>query len=274
MNENLSKIVKVMKKTYGRDISIYENSFLIKSLERRRLMMGVSNEAEYFRWIESNSAEADAFYHSLHITYSQFFRDPFTFASLEQNIVPEIMANAPEGSEIRIWSAGCANGQEAYSVAMLLADSVQDSGKEFRFRIFATDIDDEALAVGRAGVYDEKAIQNVKMKHLKKYFTKQDKTYTIIPELRQYVNFSSYDLLDLSTANPPESIYGDFDVVMCCNLLFYYTADLQQIMIKKLQQAISTTGYLVTGEAEKSQVEKASKLQTIMIPTAVVFQND
>ena len=273
MNEDLSNIMKVMKKTYGRDISLYDGAFLLKTIERRRLIYGSMNEAGYCRCIEKDGAEAEVFYRSLHITYSHFFRDSFTFAALEQNIFPEILARKPAGSEIRIWSAGCANGQEAYSMAILLSDLSEASGKEIRFRIFATDISEEALSAGRAGVYDQNAIQNVKMKHLDQYFTKQEKKYTVIPQLRQYINFSPYDLLDLSTANPPESIYGDFDVVMCCNLLFYYTRNLQQNIIEKLQQAMSTNGYLITGEAEKAQVESVTKLQKIVLPMAVFFKN-
>lgn len=273
MNEELSKIITVMKQRYGKDISIYDQPFLLKSLERRWIATGVNNDAEYCRCLEKNNMEADAFYSSLHITFSHFFRDSLTFALLERSIFPSLVYHKPEGSEIRIWSAGCSSGQEAYSIAMLLFDLAEASGKELRFRILATDISEEALAAGGTGVYDQSMVQDVKMKHLNKYFAKQGKTYTIVPRLRQYINFSAYDLLDLSTANPPESIYGDFDIVMCSNLLIYYKSDLQRVIIKKLQQAMSANGYLVTGEAEKKLVENVTTLQMIATPSAV-FKNN
>jgi chemotaxis protein methyltransferase CheR len=262
-----------MKQTYGRDLSIYDKAFLMKSLERRWIETKVNNVNEYCDYIEKNNSEADVFYKSLHITFSQFFRDSVTFATLEQNVLPSIISCKPEGSEIRIWSAGCSNGQEAYSIAMLISDFAEAMGTKIRFRIFATDISNEALDMARAGVYNQNEVRNVKLKQLNKYFTKQGKNYTSIPKLREFINFSTYNLLDLSTANPPESIYGDFDIVICCNLLIYYKSDLQQVIIKKLQQAMSASGYLITGEAEKNLVENVTKLSWITTPTAV-FKNN
>lgn len=269
MNKDLDRIIALMKQTFDRDISIYDQSFLLKSLEKRWIAIGVKTAAEYCNRLEKNNMEADALYNSLQITFSQFFRDPLTFALMETLILPSLISHRPNGREIRIWSAGCSNGQEAYSMAMSLSDFAEASRKEISFRIFATDISQEALEAGRAGVYDQYAVQNVKLKHLNKYFTKQSETYTIIPQLRRCISFSTYDLLDPSSANPPESIYGDFDLVMCSNLLFYYKSNVQQGIIKKLRQAMSASGYLVTGEAEKTLVENATKLQMISTPTAV-----
>ncbi|PKM89429.1 MAG: chemotaxis protein CheR [Firmicutes bacterium HGW-Firmicutes-12] len=273
MKNNLSKIIAVMKHTHFRDISIYDQSFLLKAFEKRLIATGVYNADDYFNDLEKNSTEAEAFYSSLHITFSQFFRDSLTFALLEQFILPRLISSKNDGSEIRIWSAGCSSGQEAYSMAMLFSDLAEVSGKELRLRIFATDISQEVLAAGRAGEYDQHAVQNVKMKQLNKYFIKQGESYTIVPKLRQYVNFSTYDLLERSSANPPESIYGDFDIVICSNLLFYYRSDLQQVIINKLQQAMSVLGYLVTGEAEKNLVENITKLQMIAT-SSTVFENN
>lgn len=273
MNKDLEQIITVLKYTQGRDISIYDPDFLLKSLERRRIATGVNSAAEYCRCLETNTSEAAAFCKSLHINYSQFFRDPLTFALLEQLILPSLISHKPDGREIRIWSAGCSTGQEVYSMAMLLSDLAEASGKEISYRIFATDISQDSLASGRAGVYDQSAVQNVKLKHLNKYFTKQGETYTVIPQLRRYTSFSIYDLLDRSTTIPPESIYGDFDIVMCSNLLFYYKPNFRQEIIKKITQAMSDTGYLVTSESEKTLIEHATKLQAAATSTAI-FKNN
>lgn len=272
MSDELKIIKTFMKQTYGRDISIYDKSFLIKSLERRCIATGVNNIFDYCRCLERNNSEADDFFSSLNISYSRFFRNPLTFALLEQSVLPELISSKPKGSEIRIWSAGCSSGQEAYSMAILFSDLIEVIGKDVRLRIFATDISQETLVEGRAGLFDKNALQNVKLKHLNKYFTKEGETYRIVSQLKQFISFSTYDLLDLSSVNPPESIYGDFDIVMCSNLLFYYTFKLQQLIIKKLQLAISNTGYLVTGEAEKKIIENVSKLQMLTTSTGV-FKN-
>jgi len=272
MIKDLYEIIVLMKQKYDKDISIYGEAFLLKSIENRCLTNVISNAAEYCSYLEKDSKEADAFYTTLHIDYSQFFRDPMTFALLEQNIFPNILSNKSKG-EIRIWSAGCSNGQEAYSLAILLSDLADNIGKELRLRIFATDISEESLAVGRAGVYDQSLVQNVKMKQLNKYFIKNGKTYSIIPQLKQYIDFSTYDLLDQLTANPPGSIYGDFDIVMCSNVLIYYKPDVQISIIKKLQKATSSIGYLVTGEAEKTLLKNITKMQ-IITPHTAVFKNN
>lgn len=269
MNKELNEIIMVMDQFHGRDISIFDESFLEKSLERRRVITGTKKVSEYRSFLEKSTLEADVFYNSLNITYSEFFRNPITFALLEQLILPELINQKPDGSEIRVWSAGCSSGQEAYSIAMLLAELVATNERTIRFRIFATDTSQTALALARDGVYDQDAIENVKLYQLNQYFFKKGDTYTIVPQLRQSIAFSTYDLLDEYSANPPESIYGDFDIVFCSNLLFYYRPEIQLAIIQKIHKSISAIGYLVTSEAERAYVEKATKLQMVAIPTSV-----
>lgn len=273
MNKELNQIIMLMNHIHGRDISIYDESFLEKSLERRRDITGALKVSEYRSYLEGNSNEADAFYNSLIITYSDFFRNPITFALMEQVILPELINQKPDGGEIRVWSAGCSAGQEPYSIAMLLSELNATNDKMIRFRIFATDTSQAALEFASDGVFDQEAVQNVKIYLLNKYFTKKGETYTIVPQLRQSINFSYYDLLDYSSANPPESIYGDFDIVFCSNLLFYYRPDIRQSMIEKIHKSISAIGYLVTGEVERSFVEKATKIQPVAIPSAIFQRN-
>lgn len=271
MNREINKIILCVEKTYARDISIYDKSFLLKSLEKRWAITGVEKVSEYCTYLEKNKTEAEAFFRSLNITYSHFFRNSLTFALLEQQIIPNLISRKTDGSEIRVWSAGCSGGQEAYSIAMLLDELLSNREKKIRFRIFATDISQEALSLARAGIYGEDSVQNLKIKQLENYFTKKDKTYTIVPGLRRNINFSTYDLLDQFAGNPPESIYGDFDIVFCSNLLFYYKADVRDFIIKKMKKSMSAMGYLVTGEAERTFIENDDKMKMI-VPAAAVFQ--
>jgi len=273
MNRELNETIRVMKQTYEKDISMYDESFLLKSLERRWAANQVTEAGGYASYLAENSIEADAFYSSLNITYSKFFRNPLTFALIEQFVLPSLMRQKQTGGEIRVWSAGCSGGQEAYSIAMLLNDLVDTTGKAFRFRIFATDISQAALGIAKKGSYDQEAIQNITLKQLHRYFVREDDKYTIVSELKEQINFSTYDLMDDFSANPPESIYGDFDIVFCSNLLFYYKPDLRRFIINKMRASMSDMGYLVTGEAEKAFLEKEGKLE-MLIPSTPIFQTN
>ncbi|WP_050740085.1 CheR family methyltransferase [Acetobacterium bakii] len=273
MNKALNEIIQVMKQTYNIDISMYDESFLLKSLGRR-WGANQGNEAEkYVGCLEKSSAEAEAFYRSLNITYSEFFRNPLTFALIEQYILPSLIRQKPIGGEIRVWSAGCSAGQEAYSIAMLLNECTDATGNALRFRIFATDISETALTLARTGRYDQEAIQHVTLKQLHKYFSRENDKYTIVSELKEHINFSTYDLMDKYSANPPESIFGDFDIVFCSNLLFYYRPELRRLIIRKMENSMSVMGYLITGEAEKAFMQKEGKLE-MLIPATAVFQTN
>ena len=272
MSEALMRVTGVMKEKYGKDISVYDSTFLTKSVEKRMMASGNTEMHAYVIYLMENSVEAEALFESLHITYSQFFREPLTYALLEQHVLPQVIAGKPEGSEIRVWSAGCAGGQEAYSVAMMISDLAYFSSMDVRYRIIATDICNASLTYRRTGKYEPSVLQDVKDKHIKRYFTLQDGIYAIAGPLRKNVSFSYYDLLDTATLSPPESIFGDFDIVLCCNLLIYYTGELQQFIIQKLKQALAKDGFLITGEAERSLVEKHTRLKALSIPPAV-FMN-
>lgn len=271
MNKEVNQIINIMDQTYKKEIAMYDKSFLMKSLEKRYALTGSKTAEAYSRYLEENSREADAFLDSLNINYSKFFRNPLTFALLEQWILPSLISLKSGGGEIRIWSAGCSAGQEAYSIAMLLDKLCKAGGIGVRFRIFATDISEEVLKVAREGLYHKDAVQNVRLNELEKYFTKMGETYRIDSKLRDNIVFSTYDLLDEFSANPPESIYGDFDIVFCSNLLFYYNPQIREGILQKVQKSMAMKGYLVTGEAEKALVNKVDKLQMIA-PPAAIFQ--
>lgn len=270
MNKELSEIIRVMSQTHGREISMYDESFLVKSVEKRRLESGADTLASYQCFLEKNNLESDSLFNSLNITYSDFFRNPLTFALLEQWVLPALISSK-SGAEIRVWSAGCSSGQEAYSVAMLLSNMNTLDGEPVRFRILATDISQSALEAAREGVYSKDAVRNLRLRDLENYFKREGDTYTIVSRLKKSIEFYSYDLLDRHSNYPPESIYGNFDIVLCSNLLFYYKPDIQHFILQKVQQALSPEGYLVTGEAERAFVEQTGNLKRV-VPPAAVFQ--
>lgn len=268
-DKTIHKIIQIMKETYAKDLTIFDDAFLIKSLERR--MAAAVKGSDYPLFLQDNRVEADILMASFNIMYSQFFRNSMTFAVLEQLVLPQLLSRKPEGGEIRVWSAGCSTGQEAYSISILLEEMVKSASKSMRFRIFATDLSCEALNIAKEGSYDEDGVANLRMKHLKSYFTRKGETYTVEPCLKQKIDFSEYDLLDPYSINPPDSIFGDFDIIFCCNLLFYYRTDVRRAIIKKLKRSLSAQGYLVTGEAEAIFMGKDEELKMIS-SSAAIFQ--
>jgi chemotaxis methyl-accepting protein methylase len=259
-----------MEQCHGLDVSAYEGTFLRQTMDRRRAEAGGMTVEAYCGCLTGSGAEAEAFYRSLRVGYSEFFRDPLTFALLEQQIMPALIAakREEEGRELRVWSAGCAAGQEAWSVAILL-DALCGAGQALPYRIFATDVSEADLTYARDGIYTATVVANIRLKHLQTCFSPHGDAYAIVPRLRSRVDFSRFDLLDEHSVCPPVSLYGDFDLILCCNLLFYYRPEIRQRIIDKVCSALAPGGYFVTGETEKSMVSEHEKLCTVTPPIAV-----
>jgi len=196
---------------------------------------------------------------SLCNSYSTFFRNPLTFALLYQVILPKIIGEKAINNdpEIRIWSAGCASGQEPYSIAILIDDLLNLKPAEIRYHIFATDNVDSELQTAGLGIYDFDAIKHTPYNFVKKYFIKTGHFYSIRERIKAKVEISHYNLLDAASSAPPASIYGDFDLVMCSNVLFYYKPEIQKMILEKFRKTIRKGGFFITGEAETGIVNSA-----------------
>jgi len=252
------------------DLSQYDTAFLFKTIEARMSATGITGTKEYISFLSVNNPETALFFQSLQISYSEFFRNQLTFSLLEQHILPGLIASKKKsGTEIRVWSAGCAAGQEAYSLAILLDELTADLADKVAFRIFATDRSFSEIDCACKGIYDAAAVRNVRLKHLKKYFTEKNNAFVLADSLKKKVNFSLFDLLDESSTSPPASIYGDFDIVFCSNLLFYYRPEARQLVLDKVLRSLSPEGFLITGEAEKAIVEKHGGFSSFARPSAI-----
>ena len=271
---NGDEIIAVMRQVHGLDVSIYNETFLAKSVQRRQTATAIKEFVDYIRHLSENRLEAEFFFKSLNISHSTFFRNPLTFSLLEQVVFPALFAQKKTSGqrELRIWSAGCAAGQEAWSVAILLAELSAVQDKPVSYRIFATDHSEAELALARSGVYPVDALGNIRLRQLDGYFSRQGETYAIATSLKEKVEFSRYDLLDETSSSPAESIYGDFDLILCCNVLYYYRPEFQQMIIDKLLGNMAKGGYLVTGETERQIVSTGSGLNAIS-PSASIFQH-
>jgi chemotaxis methyl-accepting protein methylase len=269
MDDRIEEIVNAVYDLCGIDVSGYEDTFLAHSLEKRFSVAKTDDIADYIRHLAGNPDEAAILLRSLTVTHTEFFRNPLTFAHLEQWILPSLMEAKSDHSELRVWSAGCSTGQEAYSIAILAENINSQRQRPVRYRIVATDISQEALLEASRGEYREAAIQKIRVGDLKEHFLKSGETYAVCDRLKQHISFSSYDLLDNRSSCPQESIFGGFDLVVCSNLLFYYQRSHQERILKKLVDSMDENGYLITGEAERLIVRRRGGLCQVAPPSPI-----
>jgi len=262
-------VIAVMSAAHGLDIAPYESAFLARALELRRAATSCPSAAAYRERLAGDRGEAEALFGSLRVEYSEFFRDPLTFALLEREVLPALAARRAGGGEIRIWSAGCADGREPWSVTMLLDELGIARGRAVPYRVFATDVSESGLARARRGVYGGDAVGNLRVRQLRDCFSQQGEEFAVAARLRGTVDFSVHDLLDRRTTCPPACIYGDLDVVLCCNVLLYYRPEPRRLILQRLRRSLAPGGYLVTGETERQIVEEVGGFRAAVPPAAL-----
>lgn len=258
MEQWLNKVVHQIADLYGVDISKFENGFLLNSIEKRVLINRCLDYNHYSALILSDVGEADAFFRSLNINYSEFFRNKLTYSFLEQVVLPGIISLklAKKEKEIRIWSAACSQGQEPYSLAIICEELTSKIKEKIQYRIIATDIGEQEINAAKTGIFTPLSLGNVQFNYLQKYFSNVGENYRISNELRENVDFSVFNLLEGDEFCPPVSIFGNFDIVLCCNLLFYYKPEYRKTIIERLSRCFSKETYFITGETERAFVKE------------------
>ncbi len=253
MKEKNRLITQILLEYHGFDVSKYDDTFLNKTFRKRITQTLCNTTEEYYTLLKGKNKEGEIFFDSLNICYSHFFRNPLTFAVLERIILPELCLKTrySKQKEIRVWSAACAAGQETYSLAMLLEELKNGDNEKINFRIFATDQSEIIINEAIEGRYSYNDLNNVNLKRVKQWFTKDGDAYTVNKELKKNIVFSVFDLLSDEFSCPPASIFGDFDLVICANLLFYYKPVYQKKILEKTGNSLTTDGFLITGEAER-----------------------
>lgn len=268
--EPANALIEILCQAHGLDIACYSESFVARSFARRwQAMDGMTSEG-YLQLLGRDRGGCEIFVQSLGIHHSEFFRDQLVFALLEHRLLPSLARAkaASDYSEIRVWSAGCAAGEEAYSIAILLRELCDGRDDPVRFRIFATDSSPEQLELAIAGVYPSTVLGNVDLRHLERWFARRQDTYVVAPEIHERVDFSLHGLLGEHSVSPSASIFGGFDLIMCCNVLFYYRPESQMRILDRLRRCLAPGGYLVTGEAER-EIVQAAGFQPLALPAAI-----
>ena len=258
MDQDLQDTVTWLATQRSIAFSSYRPDLLGRIINRRAAAVNCDGLRDYLNYLKENDKELQELLDELTINVSKFFRNPLVFEILAEKILPPLILRKSQDNEsLRIWSAGCAQGEEAYSLAILIKDFILRNAIGLKAHIFATDIDEDALEHAMAGKYCFEAIENIKAGLLKKYFKKNGKFYRVRPVIKEMVAFSVHDLLDKKTLVPPVSVFGDFDLVVCCNVLIYYRKGLQKIILRKLCRSIAPGGFLVLGEAETLPADSA-----------------
>lgn len=237
-------VVEILKKKTGFDFSSYKTTTLMRRLARRVDASKSVSFSQYLDYLSQHSEEVDALFNEFLINVTRFFRDSESFLFLEQNVIPDLVSRMSADTPLRAWMAGCSTGEEVYSIAILVVECASRSNKPLNINIFATDIDTEALAAARAGVYPAEQIEaQITPERIARYFTKADKFYRINKNIRDIVVFSQHDL----TRNPPLS---KIDLISCRNVMIYLGHDAQQKALSMFHYALKVGGYLFVGPSE------------------------
>jgi chemotaxis protein methyltransferase CheR len=252
MKNSFESVRKIILNDFEVDLSMFEKNFLFSLIEKRMEESCCNTVADYSKILLQNKQESKCFIDSLYIGYSEFFRDPLTFATLERIVLPEIISQKRNSNqkEIRIWSTACSAGHEVYSLAMLL-EEMSGIGRKLTYRIFATDCSESQLTEARKGEYSADMLSFLSFKRVNQWFTKVGDIYAIKPVLKENIDFSEFNMLNDKYTSPPASIFGDFDLVVCANLLFYYKPEFQNKILEKASGCLKNVGYIVSGETER-----------------------
>jgi chemotaxis methyl-accepting protein methylase len=251
-------IAHLLLQTWGLDVFAYDETYLTKVLNKRIDETREDSFKSYCKLVEENRDEADILCNSLNNSYTELFRNSLTFSYLEHVVLPSLIEKKKNSGqkEIRIWSAACASGHEAYSIAMLCDELIHSFHCPLAIRIFATDNNTDELLKARQGSFNSNSISNISYKRCEQYLRREGDMYKLIPRIKEMVDISVFDLLSDENSCPPASIFGNFDIVFCSNILFYYKPEFRLKIIEKVKHCLADNAYFVTGEAEVNIVKK------------------
>jgi len=244
-NDWFSKIIDFLKQNTRHDFTLYKTGTLQRRIERRMVMVGIEVDgmARYLDMLQCDPNERDRLAKDLLINVTGFFRDRQVFDYLAKKMIPDLVESRAEDQSLRIWIAGCSTGEETYSLAMLFREQIKASNRNLKLQVFASDVDPDAVAFAREGLYPVTVEASISPERLVRFFLKEEQGYRILPELRAAVVFTVQDVL----ADPP---FSRLDMVSCRNLLIYLNPEAQAKVISLFHFALREGGILLLGNAE------------------------
>lgn len=242
-SEVFSQILTVLRVCRGVDFTNYKQSTLKRRINRRMALNKVERPIDYLNFLREKKSEQDALYNDMLISVTQFFRDPPSFELLCNTLLPALMNKKRDGDPLRIWIAGCATGEEAYSMAMCLQEQLGDKAAAMKIQIFATDISEIAIAKARTGIYRQTELDGVSPSRLQQFFTRLDGSYQVNKVIRDMCVFAHHNLLT-------DSPFSKIDLVSCRNVMIYLEAVLQKRALTAFHYSLNEDGFLMLGKSE------------------------
>ncbi|MEI8079391.1 MAG: chemotaxis protein CheB, partial [bacterium] len=245
MEGALKKIFVLLRTRTGHDFSLYKRNTIHRRIERRMAVQQIATVSEYIQFLQQTPAEVEALFRDLLIGVTNFFRDPEAFKVLEQKIIPQLFAGMPANGVIRVWVPGCSTGEEAYSIAILLAEQQELLKQSFHVQVFATDIDSQAIATARVGIYPASIAADLTPERLTRWFTAEHGhgLYRIHKSIRDLLVFSEQSVVK----DPP---FSKLDLISCRNLMIYLSGEVQKKLIPVFHYALHPDGFLFLGTSE------------------------
>jgi two-component system, chemotaxis family, CheB/CheR fusion protein len=239
----LQRIFVLLRTHTGHDFSRYKANTILRRIDRRMAFHRLEDLENYARLLQQTPAEIDVLFKELLIGVTNFFRDPQAFHALQEEVIPLILASKEPGDSVRVWVPGCSTGEEAFSIAILLHESLRQASHDVQILIFATDIDAAAIEQARTAVYPNSIAADVSPERLARYFTPEGDAYRVRKIIRDSVVFAEQNLI----TDPP---FSRIDLISCRNLLIYLGPELQKRVVPLFHYALNPNGYLFLGASE------------------------
>src|SRR5215216_2104862 len=236
-------LLDYLRRTRGFDFSVYKSPSLMRRIQKRMSLVGVDGFADYLDYLQVHPDEFPELFNMILINVTYFFRDGVPWEYIQEEIVPKVLEGKGKNDFIRVWSAGCASGEEAYTIAMVLAEALGEEEFRERVKIYATDLDEVALSEARAGAYSAEKVESVSKELLDKYFEKSELRYTFRKDLRRNVIFGRHNLIQ-------DAPISRIDLLICRNTLMYFNSEAQTKILVHFHFALNETGYLFLGKSE------------------------
>ncbi|MBR8835285.1 MAG: PAS domain-containing protein [Stigonema ocellatum SAG 48.90 = DSM 106950] len=243
INPELESLLDYIKRNRGFDFSGYKRTTLSRRICKRMQIIGVENYNDYLDYLEVHPDEFVELFNTILINVTAFFREPQAWEYIASEIIPGIIASKPITKPIRVWSAGCASGEETYTLAILLAEALGMEQCSTRVKVFATDVDAEALSHSRHANYSIKEVVGIPKDLLNKYFDLVNNRYVVQKDLRRCVIFGRHDLVQ-------DAPISRIDLLVCRNTLMYFNTETQAKILDRFHFALNDRGYLFLGKAE------------------------
>ncbi|HEX4804511.1 MAG TPA: CheR family methyltransferase [Conexibacter sp.] len=241
--EPLALLLDHLKRSRGFDFTGYKRSSLERRIAKRMEVVEVEDYLAYLDFLEVHPDEFAYLFNTILINVTAFFRDPPAWDYLGRDVIPELLERKGADAPLRVWCAGCASGEEAYSVAIALAEAMGDEQFLRRVKIYATDVDEEALAAARGGTYTAKQVDGVPLPLLERYFERSDQRFAFRKDLRRAVIFGRNDLVQ-------DAPISRIDLLVCRNTLMYFNAETQAKILRRFNFALNPEGCLFLGKSE------------------------